>query len=267
MAVPFPKISIITVCYNAAHLLKKTIESVLEQTYPAIEYIIIDGASTDNTIEIVKSYCNNVHQFISEPDSGLYDAMNKGIKMATGDLVIFLNAGDYFVSKDVIDFYLSKINTREADLFFGRIVWNDTMRKDIFLSEHDSSVYPWDLKNSNFPHPATIYKKELFYKIGFFDLGYSILADYDWNIRCLLNEKIKFQYINIIVTVFFVDGISNDPFFSKKVLDETEQIHQQYFKPGWLYSFIEKKVAKKQGKRVTEKILSKLYNKKLNRIY
>ena len=89
-------ISIITVCYNAAHLLAKTVESVIEQTYKNIEYIVVDGNSTDNTNDIIAQYRNKISTYLSEPDSGIFDAMNKGISMAKGDLIIFLNAGDYF---------------------------------------------------------------------------------------------------------------------------------------------------------------------------
>jgi glycosyltransferase involved in cell wall biosynthesis len=134
---------------------------VLEQTYHAIEYIIIDGASGDDTTEVVKAYKSDVDIFICEPDNGIYDAMNKGIKQATGDLIIFLNADDYFVYKDVLKFYLSKMKLLKADLFFGRIVWNDSRTNDICLSDNHNTVHTWVLKNSNFPHPAQLFIKKI----------------------------------------------------------------------------------------------------------
>lgn len=245
-----------------------TIKSVLNQTFKNIEYLVIDGASTDGTVALLEKYQQqNVLKFVSETDSGLYEAMNKGIKLSTGDLIIFLNAGDYFVSKDVIDFYVSKIDIKKADLFFGRIVWNDPINKEICLSDNNSTIYTSDLKSLNFPHPATLYKKDLFHKVGLFDLSYKILADYDWNVRALVMKKIKFQYINIIVTVFFVDGISNEPNSANKRQQEAKKIYQRYFRPRWLFSFVENYADKRQRKNIKERVLVKFYNKKLNRVY
>src|SRR5690348_8623089 len=151
------KISVITVCYNAAHLLRKTIESVLEQDYEPLEYIIVDGASEDDSKSVFESYGDGIDLVVSEPDSGIYDAMNKGIALSGGELIIFLNAGDYFVSKDALQFAVAKMNFEKADLFFGRFVWNDPRTQDIVLSDHDWVTYTWDLQQSNFPHPATFY--------------------------------------------------------------------------------------------------------------
>jgi glycosyltransferase involved in cell wall biosynthesis len=260
------KITVITVCYNVSHLLPKTIISVLEQTYSNIEYIIIDGASTDNTTAIVESFKNKINLYVSEPDQGIYDAMNKGISLATGDIIIFLNAGDYFVSKDVLDFFISKINLRDADLFFGRIVWNDPKTKDIVLSEHSWINFSWDLKASNFPHPATLYKKILFDSVGLFDLNYTICADYDWNVRALVKDKIKFQYIDLIVTVFFADGVSNKEAFEKRKHAEFEKIDTLYYYPLPVNNFL-------QNKRVfflhrfIEKLIAKFFGSRLSRVY
>jgi glycosyltransferase involved in cell wall biosynthesis len=266
MKCDLPKITVITVCYNASHLLKKTIESAAEQSYSEIEYIIVDGASKDDTKEIVGSYGKKVQLFLSEPDNGIYDAMNKGIKQATGDLIIFLNAGDYFVSKDVLKFYLSKMKILEADLFFGRIVWNDSRTNDICLSDHHNTVHTWDLKNSNFPHPATIYKKDLFKTVGLFDLDFPIAADYEWNVRAMVLNKIKFQYINIIVTVFYADGISNNPSFATQHRIEIDQVNRRYFKPWKLHEKMEHKGHSFIYKMI-EKVSSKYYKCRLSRVY
>ena len=260
-------ITIVTVCYNAGDKLEKTIQSVVTQTYPFIEYIIIDGASTDNTFDIATKYNKEIALFITEKDNGIYDAMNKGIKLATGSLVIFLNAGDYFVSKDVIDIYLSKINVRDADLFYGRIVWNDAVNKELILSDHNNTKFQKDLMNSNFPHPATLYKKEIFNKVGFFNLTYRILSDYEWNVRALIVEKIKFQYINTIVTVFFVDGVSNSLANADTIKNEQDKIKMFYSKNAYLNYLFQKYFKNKKGKRILELLFAKIYNKKLNRIY
>ena len=260
------KISVITVCLNAAPLLKKTIESVLDQTYFNIEYIIVDGASKDNTQEIIKNYVSGVHHFISEVDNGLYDAMNKGIKEATGELIIFLNAGDYFVSKDVLLCSISKMKLENADIFFGRIIWNSPATKEITVSDHNYISKTWHLKTDNFPHPATFYKRKLFDTIGLFDESYCIYGDYEWNVKVLLLKRISFQYIPVITTVFTADGISNNERFLAKRNEEKERILRKYFMPVDLYKkdytahFFYKL-------KIIQKVISKIYNCQLKRIY
>lgn len=263
-----PKISIITVCLNAVSTIDATIKSVLSQTFKNIEYLIIDGASTDGTVALLEKYQQqNALKFISEPDSGLYEAMNKGIKLSAGDLIIFLNAGDYFVSKEVIDFYLSKIKMYEADLFFARIVWIDSLHKNIVLSDSSSITEIENLKTSNFPHPATLYKRELFEKIGFFNEAYSILGDYEWNVRALVVEKIRFQYIDIIVTVFFADGISNHSLFIQQRFIETKKISEHYFNPLKESILIQKIYGRIPIKIIREKMKNRFNKQRLQRIY
>ena len=113
------KITIITICYNAIETIEKTIQSVINQTYPNIEYIIIDGASTDGTVDIIKKYVSHITKFVSEPDKGIYDAMNKGIAMSTGDWINFMNAGDTFVNNDTIEKVFSNLNVSDAKVIYG----------------------------------------------------------------------------------------------------------------------------------------------------
>ena len=260
-----PKISVITVCKNASHLLRKTIESVLEQTFTDVEYIIVDGASQDDTQDLVKTFGAGIDQFISEPDSGIYDAMNKGIAISGGELIIFLNAGDYFVSKDALQFAVSKMNFEKADLFFGRFVWNDPGNKDIILSDHEWVTYTWDLQQSNFPHPATFYKSQLFKDLGAFDATYTIAGDYEWNMRALIKNKIAFQYLNIITTVFFADGLSNNKEMSALNNEEKQKIFDKYLRPGWIYKLGFKPNSPDRFTR--QKYLSKIFNCRMNRIF
>lgn len=259
------KVSIITVCLNAVTTIDVTIKSVLSQTYKNIEYLVIDGASNDGTVPLLEKYKQQgVIKFISEKDEGIYSAMNKGIRVSTGDIILFLNAGDYFVSSEVIDFYLSKIRLNDADLFFGRIIWVDPLSKNIVLSDSSSMVYVHNLKEANFPHSATIYKKKLFFDLGFFDESYVILGDYEWNVRALLVGKVKFQYIDIIITVFFANGISNDRAFREQRLAEAKKIKEKYF-AGVTPSF------KKDNANILIKFLGKKCSnssiEKLNKVY
>lgn len=268
MSDSIPTISVITVCYNGAHLLKKTIESVIEQSYEGIEYIIIDGASNDNTQEIVKSYGNKIQKFISEPDSGLYEAMNKGIKNATGDLVIFLNAGDYYVSSKLFEYFIPKLNYSKADVFFGRFIWETPQTKDIVLSDNTSVIYDWNLKSLNFPHPATLYKRSVLLQLGLFDETYKILADYEWNVRALVKYKTPFQYINIITVRFTADGISNNDSNKNIFHYESDKISNQYYNPKWIFYFVEKYLVKNIWlSNFLQKVIAKCYNKRLNKIY
>ena len=260
-------ISIITVCYNAAHLLAKTIESVIEQTYKNIEYIVIDGKSTDDTNEIIANYRSNIHTYVSEPDSCVFDAMNKGISVATGDLIIFLNAGDYYISPFVIEYFISKLNTASADVFFGRFIWEAPLTRDIVLSDNSQVNYNWELKELNFPHPATIYKKNVFEQVGMFDLSFPLQADYEWNVRALVNRKIAFQYIDIITVRFRADGISNDPKHADAISDEKLEISKRYYQPEWLYKSVKELMQKRSvlSKYRLKRLKTKFPNK-LNRV-
>lgn len=260
-------ISIITVCYNAAHLLAKTIESVIEQTYKNIEYIVVDGNSTDNTNDIIAQYRNKISTYLSEPDSGIFDAMNKGISMAKGDLIIFLNAGDYYVSPFVIEYFISKLNTELTEVFFGRFIWETPQTCDIVVSDNSGVNYSWDLKELNFPHPATIYTKNAFEKVGMFDLSFPLQADYEWNVRALVKMKIAFQYINIITVRFRADGISNDPKHANAISDEKLEISKRYYQPEWLYKSVKELLQKRSAlSQYRLKLLKRRFPSKLNKV-
>ena len=260
-------ISIITVCFNAAHLLAKTIESVIEQTYNNVEYIVVDGNSTDSTNEIIAKYRNNIHIYVSEPDSGIFDAMNKGISMAKGDLIIFLNAGDYYISPFVIEYFISKLNTELAEVFFGRFIWEAPQTTDIVLSDNSQVNYSWDLKELNFPHPATIYTKNAFEKVGLFDLSFPLQADYEWNVRALVKMKIAFQYINIITVRFRADGISNDPKHANAISDEKLGISKRYYQPEWLYKSVKELLQKRSAlSQYRLKLLKRRFPSQLNKV-
>ena len=262
-----PKISVITVCLNAADKLETTIVSVLGQSYSNIEYIIVDGKSEDGTGNVLQKFESRVTRIVRELDAGIYDAMNKGIKWATGDLIIFLNAGDHFVSKDVLEIFCSKLAMEKADLFFGRIVWNDLNNKHIILSNHMSHRYHWDLLHSNLPHPATLYKKEVFFSIGLFDGTYKILGDYEWNARALVRHGMKFQIIDVIVSVFFVDGLSNNPGSKSVINREMSRIKDDYFSFTPFVKRVAQLVSNSKSNTFLRKIAGKYYHKKLNRIY
>ncbi len=191
------KVTIITVTYNSEKTLKDTLESVLKQTYINYEHIIIDGASKDSTMQIVKEYEAKYQgklKYISEKDKGIYDAMNKGIKMATGDIIGILNSDDIYVNENVLEEIVRKLEETNDDGIYGDLIFMDaeTMTKPqrIWKSSKGKVEYGWHPA-----HPTLYLKKEVYDKIGLFDLQFKICADYDFMIRMLQNKEIKIKYL------------------------------------------------------------------------
>jgi len=190
------KVSIVTVVYNAKEDLEKTIESVLEQDYSKIEYIIIDGGSSDGTLDIIKKYQNRINYWISEKDNGIYDAMNKGIKFASGAYINFLNAGDLYSSLTVVSNISSKIREKNCKIIYGNVVYN---RKDGSLFIDDKSRK----KSSNIyeiNHQSCFYSLNLHKQYGLYSLDYKISSDFlflNSVIKVLDNEPFKVDF-NIV---------------------------------------------------------------------
>ncbi|UQD56126.1 glycosyltransferase family 2 protein [Flavobacterium sp. K5-23] len=217
------KISIITVCYNSAITIERTILSVKSQTYSNIEYIIVDGNSKDNTLEIVKKHEEKSIKWISEPDKGLYDAMNKGISMATGDLIGILNSDDTFNSTTVIEEIVGFHRQNTIDASVGNIIQHKDNGKIVRLY---SSKYwsPEKLKIGFMPpHPSIFFKRELFNKYGVYDLGFKIGADYELITRFFLKNKISWKYSGITTTAMLVGGLSSSGTSSYKLITKEIQ--------------------------------------------
>lgn len=214
------KISIITVCYNSSKTIEKTLKSVKAQTYKDIEYIVIDGASSDNTMEIVKSYDSVVSQWVSEPDKGLYDAMNKGIKLATGDYIGIINADDTFNADDVIERIAEFLKQTDVDASIGDIVQHKEDGK-IIRTYTAKTWQPHKLKIGFMPpHPAIFFKKELFEKLGYYSLDFKIAADYELLIRYFVKYKIKWKYSGINTHNMLIGGVSSSGWGSYKKVSE-----------------------------------------------
>ena len=201
-----PTFSIITVTYNAGKVLEDTIQSVISQTYRNVEYIIVDGGSKDNTLEIIDKYSKHISKMVSEPDRGLYDAMNKGIRMATGDYLCFLNAGDKFHEKETLQQIAETLKDKELpDVIYGETAIVDETGK--FLHMRRLST-PERLNWKSFKqgmlvcHQAFLAKRELALKYPY-DMQYRFSADFDWCIRimkeakCLHNTRLTLiDYLN-----------------------------------------------------------------------
>jgi glycosyltransferase involved in cell wall biosynthesis len=216
------KISIITVSYNSKNTIKKTIESVLSQTYPNIEYIMIDGSSSDGTIDIIKSFGNKIHKFISEPDNGIYNAMNKGFKQATGDIVGILNSDDFFYNSTVIEKVAHVFLTAGIDVVYGDVQFVDPKNINKIVRYYSSKSFnPQKFKYGFMPaHPSFYAKKELFEAWGYYKEDYQIAADYELLIRFLYKNKLKSKYLEMPFVSMRTGGISNKSLMSNYILNK-----------------------------------------------
>jgi glycosyltransferase len=191
------KISIITTTYNSAGTVEDTIKSVLNQVGAEIEYIIIDGGSTDETLDIINKYKNRIQILVSEPDGGMYDAMNKGIRLATGDIVGILNSDDFYASNEVAKTVIEKFQETGADCVWGDLLIVDSTDLNKVIRDWKSAEY----KKGSFqkgwhpPHPTFFVKKNIYDKYGLFRTDMSTWADYELQLRFLEKEKITSAYI------------------------------------------------------------------------
>lgn len=205
------KVSIITVSYNSEKTIQDTISSVLNQSYTDIEYIIIDGGSNDKTAEIVRKYGNKISKFVSEKDSGIYDAMNKGIKIATGEVIGTLNADDLYANTQVVSEVVSAMSKNEADVCWGDLVYvkSDDLNK-IIRNWKSSDYGVGKFKNGwHPPHPTFFVKKEIYKKYGYFDQQFKIAADYELMLRFLEKYKVRSCYIPSVLVKMRLGGVSN----------------------------------------------------------
>ena len=223
-----PTVSIITVVYNAVEYIEMTLCSITNQTWPALEYIIIDGGSTDGTLEIIEKYKPRVTKLISEPDRGLYDAMNKGLREASGDYVWFINAGDTIPAADTLE---RAINLgAESDVIYGETYLKDTSGKILgtrsALTTRQLPIHLTykSLKNGMVvSHQSFIVRRPL---APFYDINYKISSDIDWMIRCLKRSR-SCMNPGIILSSFLIGGISSKN--KVKSLKERFRIFQKHY--------------------------------------
>ena len=204
------KISIITVVLNNKETIQDAISSVLDQTYKDIEYIIIDGASTDGSIETIKSYGDKITKFVSEPDKGLYDAMNKGIKLATGDVIGILNSDDFYIDEFVIERVVREFEKKQVDSVYADLVYVNPENLDKIVRYYDSSHFnPQRFAYGWMPaHPTFFVKRKAYEKYGVFRTDLKIAADFDILTRFLYIHKISYSYIKEVLVKMRVVGVS-----------------------------------------------------------
>lgn len=203
------KISIVTVCYNSEKTIEDTIKTVISQTYDDIEYIIIDGGSIDNTLKIVNKYKSHIDILISGPDSGIYDAMNKGIEAATGDVVGILNSDDFYEKKDSVASVMSEFDD-VTDVVFGDLVFVSADNLSKVTRFYSLPKFtPWKLRFGWMPpHPATFIRRSAYLSHGLYKLGYRISADYEIFVRLLLVHKLPFKHVGKTIVRMRDGGVS-----------------------------------------------------------
>lgn len=205
------KISIVTPAFNSAKTIRHTIESVARQTYPNVEYIIVDGGSQDATAKIVAHYPNVVDLFISEPDRGVYDAMNKGIRAASGDIIAILNSDDFYTHSHVLEQIATAFQQSGADSVYGDLQYVDQHNPHQVVRHWESGVF----KRRSFlagwmpPHPAFFVKRTVYQRYGLFNLSLKNSADYELMLRFLYKHQVSAVYVPDVLVRMRVGGLSN----------------------------------------------------------
>lgn len=205
------KVSIITIAYNAAETIEETIRSVISQDYPDVEYIVIDGASQDRTLEIAEKFRSEIHKIISEPDEGIYDAMNKGLRCATGDLIGILNADDVYAHNKVISRVVERIKRDKTDACYADLeyVSRENSEKVIRYWKSDAYSKTSFLKGWMPPHPTFFLTREMYFKYGVYRTTLRSSADYELMLRMLYKFEIKASYLPEVTVRMKVGGQSN----------------------------------------------------------
>ena len=217
-----PKFSVVTVCYNESSLIAETCESIVSQKYKNFEWIVIDGGSTDGTLQVLKEYEGSIDCLVSEQDSGIYNAMNKGAALATGDYLIFMNGGDSFANADVLDVVAE---CPSGDIIVGQLE---------FASESDVRTFPLQLPagyllRHMLPHQATFFHRAIFERFGYFDESFIIAGDYEFFVRIIVKNKASYHYIPKVLAVFSGGGISSS--FHQRAIRKSEnhRVRWKYF--------------------------------------
>lgn len=235
------KISLITITYNSEKTLADTIQSVLKQTYPNIEYIIVDGASKDNTVSIIKEYepyFGGRMKWKSEKDKGLYDAMSKGIRMATGNIVGILNSDDFFTSEEVLQNVANAfLQDIKLDAVYGDVHFVDPSNLNKCVRYYSSKIFKRSLMRLGFmpAHPSFYIRRECFEKYGLYKTDYKVAADFEFLLRVIYKGKIKAQYLPIDMVTMRTGGASTSGLEShKKIMKE----HLRAFRENGIYTNI-----------------------------
>jgi glycosyltransferase involved in cell wall biosynthesis len=197
------KVTVVTVTYNAEKVIEKTLKSIISQDYNNKEIVVIDGESKDSTIEIINNIVKDVDIFISEKDAGIYDAMNKSLEFATGDFLIFMNAGDSFYSIDTISNVVKCITDKRVIYYGNAVYFSENLKEQI---TRGGAFDKYRLATTNLCHQTIFYPISV-YKSLKYNIDYSLFADWDYNMRCFKNA-IEFEFINQVIAYYDYSGLS-----------------------------------------------------------
>jgi glycosyltransferase involved in cell wall biosynthesis len=237
-----PKLSIITINYNDANGLEKTIQSVVEQDFEDFEYIVIDGGSSDESKSIIEKYQSQITYWVSEKDKGIYNAMNKGIAQAKGDYCLFLNSGDYLAKLDVLTTMLTKENN--SDIIYGNMIidWGEGKLE---YGKMPSKITFNQMYIDTLWHPVSLIKRNLFERYGTYNETYKMVADYDFFFKVIIMKNVSLQYMDMNVSVYNMKGLSS--LLENKTLEESErkQVLLSYL-PQSVIDFAEQQAQRKK---------------------
>ncbi|MDE6386759.1 MAG: glycosyltransferase [Lachnospiraceae bacterium] len=251
------KVSIITVCLNSAATIEQTIQSVLGQTWKNIEYIIVDGQSTDGTLGIVDKYRDKIAKCISEKDQGLYDAMNKGISMTTGEIIGILNSDDWY-AKDAVEKVVNAFQEENADLVYGAM---EIVHPSGYTSRVKNDALEHMLYRCVIPHPTVFVRRRAYQEVGMFDLEYKVLADYDLLMRMYLHH-VKISQIPAVLTYFRKGGFSTE--HAIQCTEEMRSIARHYARQRQdvktlekIDEYYQKRIKRAQAQDMAQELVSK----------
>ena len=223
-------ISIITINLNNRDGLIKTIDSVLAQTYKNFQYIIIDGASTDGSIDVIEKHAGKIGYWVSEQDRGIYHAQNKGIGKSSGNYLLFLNSGDYLFNETVLEDILK--NDFNEDILYGDIYFDTGNTEFTFKTYPSKLTFDYFFTYSeSLPHPATLIKKSLFERVGIYNEEFKIVSDWEFWLKAIFLHQASYKKISLPISVCDTDGLSLRPEFKHVMKQEMEKVYNNYF-PG-----------------------------------
>lgn len=227
------KVSIITTCFNREATIAQAIESVLEQDYPNIEYIVIDGASTDRSLQVIERYADRIARIVSEPDNGLYEGINKGIRMATGDIVGLLHSDDFFYDTDVVSHIVELFKKTDADFVYGDGLLVDADDMDRVVRNWIGGFYSkWKVRHGWLPlHPACYIRRTCMERLGLYDESFHIAADSDFLFRYLYEADLKVEYLKEYIVRMRMGGLSTDSRNRKIMWEEDVRMYRNHGLP------------------------------------
>lgn len=250
-------LSIITINFNNLEGLKKTMASVLGQTWKNFEYIVIDGGSTDGSAKYIESQKDKIDYWVSEPDSGIYNAMNKGVKVAKGEYLLFLNSGDALFNNEVLNQNHQFLSLYDIIYFNLNVIGE----KETFIKKYPDQLFFSYFVNDTLPHPATFIRKEVFNKIGLYDESLKIVSDWKFFIQSICKFNYSYKRIDETLSTFYLDGLSSDHSNGNIILAEKQKVlisdFQAHLEDDKLLFELKKTVANlKESKKI--KLLIKL---------